>query len=122
MVSAVAVQSNQRKALLIDHIDIHSKTSIIHLGSIDTFDITEAGKQASKFLLDALNNNNLEAATAASTVYDRIIPKENYGGEYTALQWFAWYLLAPLINNNKCCPISIIENFLTFGQKMTLPT
>lgn len=95
MVSAVAVQSNQRKALLIDHIDIHSKTSIIHLGSIDTFDITEAGQQASKFLLDALNNNNLEAATAASTVYDRIIPKENYGGEYTALQWFAWYLLAP---------------------------
>lgn len=94
MASAVAVQSNERKAMLIDYININSKASILHLGSIDTFDVTEKGKEAAKLLLDTLNNNDPEAARAASVIYDAIIPTENYGGEYTALQWFAWYFMA----------------------------
>ena len=29
----------------------------------------------------------------AKVVYHAIIPKEHYGGEYTALEWFCDYLL-----------------------------
>jgi SAM-dependent methyltransferase len=33
-------------------------------------------------------------AIQASAIYDQIIPRENYGGEYSALQWFADYVAA----------------------------
>lgn len=75
-------------------IQIKSKDSLAHLGSLDSFDITEGGTQAARFLLEALENNKKESAKAAIQIYDRLIPRENFGGEYTALRWFAQYLLA----------------------------
>jgi hypothetical protein len=67
---------------------------LAHLGSLDSFDITEGGTQAGRFLLEALEKNKLESAKAAIQIYDRLIPKENFGGEYSSLKWFAEYLLA----------------------------
>ncbi|MGK7947350.1 MAG: class I SAM-dependent methyltransferase [Xenococcaceae cyanobacterium] len=75
-------------------IQIRSKDSLAHLGSLDSFDITEGGTQAGRFLLEALEDNKKESAKAAIQIYDRLIPIENFGGEYTALKWFADYLLA----------------------------
>ena len=82
------------QALEEDWIPVNSRISLLHLGSIDSFDKTAAGIAAAKLMLDALENNNLESAKEAVLTYDKIIPSENFGGEYTAIQWFAEYLLA----------------------------
>ena len=73
--------------------EITSKVSLVHLGSIDTFTITEQGTLAGRFLLSALDNKDLSYAKKAREIYETIIPTEHYGGEYTALEWFCDYLL-----------------------------
>jgi precorrin-6B methylase 2 len=65
----------------------------VHLGSIDTFTITEQGTLAGRFLLSALDTKALSYAKKAKEIYETIIPIEHYGGEYTALEWFCDYLL-----------------------------
>jgi ubiquinone/menaquinone biosynthesis C-methylase UbiE len=75
-------------------IPIQSLASIIHVGSHDSFATTKEGFQAAKLLLSALDDKKPELAKQASVVYERIIPLENYGGEYTALQWFSDYYVA----------------------------
>jgi ubiquinone/menaquinone biosynthesis C-methylase UbiE len=73
--------------------EITSKVSLVHLGSIDTFTITEQGTLAGRFLLSALDSKDLSNAKKAKEIYETIIPTEHYGGEYTALEWFCDYLL-----------------------------
>jgi ubiquinone/menaquinone biosynthesis C-methylase UbiE len=73
--------------------EITSKVSLVHLGSIDTFTITEQGTLAGRFLLSALDSKELIYAKKAKEIYETIIPTEHYGGEYTALEWFCDYLL-----------------------------
>src|SRR5260370_4902066 len=73
--------------------EITSKVSLVHLGSIDTFTITEQGTLAGRFLLSALDSKALSYAKKAKEIYETIIPIEHYGGEYTALEWFCDYLL-----------------------------
>jgi SAM-dependent methyltransferase len=73
--------------------EITSKVSLVHLGSIDTFTITEQGTLAGRFLLSALDGKDLSYARKAKEIYETIIPTEHYGGEYTALEWFCDYLL-----------------------------
>jgi len=79
-------------------VPINSDMSLVHVGSSDSFAITAEGRQAATLLLAALeerdNAKARDQALKASAVYDRIIPRENYGGEYSALQWFADYLAA----------------------------
>jgi predicted methyltransferase len=77
-----------------DSIRVSDSHSVIHIGSLDSFDITPSGIAAGRLMLKALNDSNLEAARQAISLYDKIIPNENFGGEYTALQWIARYLAA----------------------------
>jgi len=70
-------------------IKIHSKTSALHLGSLDSFDITPGGKNAAKLLLDAITNGHIQSAKDAIHAYDVLIPDQNFGGEFTALRWIA---------------------------------
>lgn len=98
-VALSSVALNQRKETISynsqgEVLTVNSRKSLVHLGSIDSFDRTEGGIQAGKYMLQALKNKDLDAARKAIDLYDVLIPKENYGGEYTALQWFAQYLLA----------------------------
>lgn len=72
---------------------ITSKVSLVHLGSIDTFTITEQGTLAGRLLLSALDSKDLSYARKAKEIYETVIPTEHYGGEYTALEWFCDYLL-----------------------------
>ncbi|MEM3101610.1 MAG: methyltransferase domain-containing protein [Candidatus Nitrosotenuis sp.] len=65
------------------------------MGSVDSTDLTEDGIQAAKLLLNYLENGDIKSARDAYEIYNKIIPRENYGGEYTALQWFIDILLAP---------------------------
>lgn len=68
-------------------IQINSKKSLVHMGSVDSTALTEDGIKAAKLALDFLENRNAESARTAMKIYDGIIPKENYGGDYTAMQW-----------------------------------
>ncbi|MBV9297680.1 MAG: class I SAM-dependent methyltransferase [Verrucomicrobia bacterium] len=76
-----------------DAAPISSKVSLVHLGSVDSFTITEQGTLAGRLLLNALENKDMTEAAAAKVVYHAIVPKEHYGGEYTALEWFCDYLI-----------------------------
>ena len=85
------------KAITVQ-VPINSDLSLVHVGSSDSFAITTEGRQAATLLLDALEEPDeakaREDALKASAIYDQIIPRENYGGEYSALQWFADYIAA----------------------------
>ncbi len=79
-------------------VPVNSDMSLVHVGSSDSFAITVEGRRAASLLLSALEEQDPgkagEDARQASEIYDQIIPRENYGGEYSALQWFADYFLA----------------------------
>ena len=76
-------------------IHVASKSSLIHLGSLDSFDITAGGTVAAQNILNFLEKGDRNAAEKALQIYTRIIPDENFGGEYTALQWLLECRLAP---------------------------
>ncbi len=73
---------------------VASGKSIVHIGSLDSYDITEKGIEAAKLVLEALETGNAAVARQASANYEKLIPNENFGGEYTALRWFCDYLAA----------------------------
>jgi ubiquinone/menaquinone biosynthesis C-methylase UbiE len=75
-------------------VPVRSKTSLIHLASVDSLEITDRGVEAAKLMMPALEKNDKDAAKKAIAIYDDIITKENFGGDYTALKWFAEYILA----------------------------
>lgn len=76
-------------------INITSKDSLTHLGSLDSFDITTGGKNAGKLLLGYLEKKDKARLEKAIEIYEKIIPNENFGGEYTALEWLCKFFLAP---------------------------
>lgn len=78
-----------------DLISITDKQSLIHLGSLDSFDITEGGIEAAKNILHYLNTGDTERLKRAIHIYEELIPNENFGGEYTALEWLCNYFIAP---------------------------
>jgi len=75
-------------------IKIKDKQSLIHLGSLDSFDITEGGTEAARIILEYLENHDAEKLKRAIDIYENIIPNENFGGEYTALEWMCRFFLA----------------------------
>lgn len=75
-----------------DGISVSGSDSVVHIGSLDSFDITPSGIAAGQLLLKALTDADVEAARAAVDLYEKTIPNENFGGEYTALQWVAEYI------------------------------
>lgn len=75
-------------------IKIADRQSLIHLGSLDSFDITEGGKQAARLILAYLDSGDAANLQKAVEIYDEIIPNENFGGEYTALEWLCRYFMA----------------------------
>jgi len=76
-------------------ISINSKDSLVHLGSLDSFDITAGGKRGGRLILDYLKTGNKKSLRRAIDVYERLIPNENFGGEYTALEWLCRLWLSP---------------------------
>ncbi len=76
-------------------IRIEAKDSLVHVGSLDSFDITKGGIKAGKLLLSYFENGDKKQLHKAIEIYERIIPDENFGGEYTALEWMCKLLLTP---------------------------
>jgi SAM-dependent methyltransferase len=79
-------------------VPVSSSMSLVHVGSSDSFAITTEGRQAATLLYEALEATDpavmRDKARQSSKVYSEIVPRENYGGEYTTLQWFDDYLAA----------------------------
>ncbi|MEA5390333.1 methyltransferase domain-containing protein [Cyanobium gracile UHCC 0139] len=75
-------------------IKVTSGRSLTNLESIDSFGVTEQGTLAAKLLLRFLTSGDRQALMTARSIYSGIIPKENFGGDYTALQWFSDLFLA----------------------------
>lgn len=76
-------------------LNIDSRHSFVHLGSLDSFDITEGGKTAGRKILDYLEGGDPVLLEEAKHIYASLIPNENFGGEYTALDWLCKLWLAP---------------------------
>ena len=78
-------------------VDISCKTknSLVHIGSLDSFDLTPGGVGAARNILEYLDTGDKSRLEEAMRAYDKLIPIENFGGEYTALRWICKLLLAP---------------------------
>lgn len=94
--------------------------SCVHIGSLDSFDLTEGGIEAAKQVINVFDQKTSQTAEAKATsgqgqtsegsgeskpkpeeaahnalaIYKKLVPKENFGGEYSALAWFCEYYLA----------------------------
>jgi ubiquinone/menaquinone biosynthesis C-methylase UbiE len=92
-------------------IKITDQQSLIHLGSLDSFDITEGGKQAARLMLDYLEGGNENKLRKAIKIYEEIIPNENFGGEYTALEWLCKYFLADETKQKELVSQPMVSSF-----------
>ena len=90
----MTTEQNDFSAFAPPALIVKDRQSLIHLGSLDSFDITEGGKQAARLILDFLDGASPETLEQAIQIYEEIIPNENFGGEYTALEWMCKYFLA----------------------------
>ena len=68
-------------------LNIQGQKSVIHIGSLDSYDITDRGIDAAQYVYDFMGNGQVELADIAIEKYKELIPTENFGGEYSALQW-----------------------------------
>ena len=78
-------------------VPVTTRASITHLGSLDSFDITAGGKNAASLMLKYLTGDrtDVKPLEKAVGIYEKLIPSENFGGEYTALQWLCRFWCAP---------------------------
>ncbi len=84
-----AVPDERESGLLIQ--DPKPSLFYIPLGSAT---VTEAGVEAGRHILDYLDLGDPASLRAAVAIYDRVIPLENFGGEYTSLRWLCKHALA----------------------------
>jgi ubiquinone/menaquinone biosynthesis C-methylase UbiE len=109
-----AAQTKRKKDSKIPSAGLETKMSLIHVGSNDSFNPTSEGIEAGRCLLEALETNDLKKAKKAIAIYDSIIPRENYGGEYTAMQWFSQYLVSSKSERAALISDPFIANFFHF--------
>lgn len=96
-------------------IRIRDRQSLIHLGSLDSFDITEGGKGAARQILSYLDEEGGDQALhEAVRIYEEIIPNENFGGEYTALEWLCKYFLAEETMKEELTALPMVKSFRDF--------
>ena len=74
--------------------DISGQKSIVHIGSLDSYDITDRGIDAAKYVYDFMGGGDRSWGEIAVKKYEELIPTENFGGEYSALQWLCEAQLA----------------------------
>jgi predicted methyltransferase len=95
-------------------INIKDTRSIIHIGSLDSYDTTEKGILGAKMVLNVLNNKNVLDANNAVKYYENLIPNENFGGEYTALQWFCKYIGSSNTNKNRMLSDPLVKSYYEY--------
>lgn len=104
----------QAAEALADWLPIQTRASLIHLGSLDSFDITAGGKEAAQRLLAAIEMHDPRPAQDAIRIYQGIIPNENFGGEFTALEWFAECLCASPAEREKLLADPLVAHYYRY--------
>jgi len=79
----IHVKSKKNEKIL----NIVNQKSVVHIGSLDSYDITDRGIDAANYVYDFMGGGDRSLAEIAIKKYDELIPSENFGGEYSALQW-----------------------------------
>lgn len=92
-------------------IRIEDQQSLVHLGSLDSFDITIGGQKAARHMLKYLKRGRKSQLEKAIKIYETIIPNENFGGEYTALEWICRYWLAPEDAREQLLSVPMVRSF-----------
>jgi len=95
-------------------LEIKDQKSIIHIGSLDSYDTTQKGILGAKMVLNVLTNKKHDDAINAARYYESIIPSENFGGEYTALQWFCKYEGASLSARKEMLKDPLIKSYYEY--------
>lgn len=75
-------------------LNISGQKSIVHIGSLDSYDITDRGIDAANYVYDFMGGGDRSLGEIAVKKYEELIPTENFGGEYSALQWLCEARLA----------------------------
>lgn len=97
-------------------LDIVGQKSIIHIGSLDSYDITDRGIDAANYVYDFMGGGDRSLGEIAVKKYDELIPTENFGGEYSALQWLCEAQLADNAKRKEMLRDPLIRSFY---NKMT---
>lgn len=92
-------------------LDIKSQKSIVHIGSLDSYDITDRGIDAAQYVYDYMGGGDPSYAEIAIHKYDELIPSENFGGEYSALQWLCEARLASEADRDKMLADPLTNSF-----------
>ena len=108
---------NQPREPTTDWVPVTSQASLVHVGGNDSFAITQDGIQAGRLVLEFLEQKKPDSAKVALQIYKRIIPTENYGGEYSALQWFCELGLMPESDRQKSLSDKLVASFYNFFAK-----
>ena len=75
-------------------LDIKGQKSVVHIGSLDSYDITDRGIDVANYVYDFMGGGDRSLGEIAVKKYEELIPAENFGGEYSALQWLCEARLA----------------------------
>lgn len=75
-------------------LNIDRQKSVVHIGSLDSYDITDRGIDAATYVYDYCQSKDKNLADIAIKKYTELIPAENFGGEYSALQWLCEVMTA----------------------------
>ncbi|MEI8185260.1 MAG: methyltransferase domain-containing protein [Chlorobiaceae bacterium] len=95
-------------------ISIEDGRSIIHIGSLDSYDTTPKGILGARMVLNVLTKKNKKDAANTVLYYDNLIPNENFGGEYTALQWFCKYEAATISEQKSILKDPLIKSYYEY--------
>ncbi|MDO5131788.1 MAG: methyltransferase domain-containing protein [Eubacteriales bacterium] len=83
----------------------------MHLGSLDSFDITAGGKKAAGLMLKYLKKKDPDYLEQAIEIYEQLIPTENFGGEYTALEWICRFWRSTEEAQEKMLSVPLVYSF-----------
>lgn len=97
-------------------LNISNQKSVVHIGSLDSYDITDKGIDAAQYVYDFLGNGDKTLANIAIEKYKDLIPQENFGGEYSALQWLCEAMTASEDARNEMLSDRLSRSFY---KKMT---
>ena len=104
---AVNVKAKKGQKVL----NVKNQKSVVHIGSLDSYDITDRGIDVANYVYDFMGGGDRSLAEIAIKKYDEIIPAENFGGEYSALQWLCEAKLATEIQRKAMLKDPLTNSF-----------
>ena len=92
-------------------LNVKGQKSVVHIGSLDSYDITDRGIDAAQYVYDFMGGGDRSLAEVAIKKYEDLIPQENFGGEYSAMQWLCEARLASDAEREKMLADPLTRSF-----------